>query len=85
MKILQAVVPALALVASLSINANASIVAPYENRLDSLFVKNGIQLAGFVNPYWGSGTGFHWVQPRAGSGYWRSNPDGQCWNNKYGC
>ncbi len=27
----------------------------------------------------------HRVQPSTGSGYWRSNPDGQCWNNKYGC
>ena len=44
-----------------------------------------LMLAGSINPYWGAGTGFHYVQPRYGSGYWRSNPDGQCWNNKYGC
>ena len=38
-----------------------------------------------VNPYWGAGTGFHTVYPKYGSPYQRSNPDGYCWNNKYGC
>tara|TARA_R110002020_G_scaffold221868_1_gene430055 strand:+ start:342 stop:584 length:243 start_codon:yes stop_codon:yes gene_type:complete len=44
-----------------------------------------LMLAGSINPSWGSGAGFHYVQPSNGNGYWRSNPDGQCWNNKYGC
>jgi len=44
-----------------------------------------LMLAGSLNPNWGAGTGFHYGQHRNGNGYWRSNPDGQCWNNKYGC
>jgi len=53
---------------------------------DNIFTGSpSLMLAGSINPYWGAGTGFHYVQPRSGSGYWRSNPDGLCWNNKYGC
>jgi hypothetical protein len=43
------------------------------------------QEARYINPNWGSGTGFHTVHRRDGSSYLRSNPDGLCWNNKYGC
>jgi len=55
--------------------------------LDEIVNPSSMQVAwtsSYVNPYWGAGTGFHYVQPSYGrSGYWRSNPDGNLWNNKY--
>ena len=55
------------------------------NKIDPKTFIKPMEMAGNNNPLWGAGTGFHWVQPRSGSGYWRSNPDGLCYNNKYGC
>ena len=65
-------------------NASSYLVLPslYGNTLTG---SSALVLGDGINPYWGAGTGFHYVQPRNGSGYWRSNPDGYCWNNKYGC
>ncbi len=51
--------------------------------LDKIVNPTSIEVA-YVNPFWGAGTGFHYVQPSNGrSGYLRSNPDGLLWNNKY--
>ena len=65
--------------------ANASSYFDLPSLDSTLTGSPALVLAGGINPYWGAGTGFHYVQPRNGSGYWRSNPDGYCWNNKYGC
>ena len=56
--------------------------------LDEIVNPSSIQVAWTtraINPFWGAGTGFHTVYPKYGSPYLRSNPDGYCWNNKYGC
>ena len=53
------------------------------NKADPSEYIKPLQTAGYINPAWGAGTGFHWVTPRYGTPYLRSNPDGQSWNNKY--
>ena len=55
--------------------------------LDEIVNPTSIEMAStisYVNPLWGSGVGKHYVSPSYGrKGYWRSNPDGNLWNNKY--
>ena len=80
MKNIKALMVALAIL-TIPATSNADLFWP-DNPLTG---SPSLVLAGSINPYWGAGTGFHYVQPSYGSGYWRSNPDGQCWNNKYGC
>jgi len=69
-----------ATISDVSLEPNALV-----NHVEARAFSDGMQLAGYVNPSWGAGTGFHWVQRRNGTRYLRSNPDGVCWNNKYGC
>ena len=84
MKKFAPIAAALAIIAT-PLASNASTNSSFVNPSNGLAGSPALMLAGSINPYWGAGTGFHYVQPSTESGYWRSNPDGLCWNNKYGC